>query len=162
MDAISQTTFSSAFSRIKMFQFWKKFHWGLFLNDRRIDSDNGLAPSKGQAITWTNGCQFTDAYMHHSASMNEPWNKQGYVKGRYSGRRNKGPVRDNNLCGEMVPHTSLLTADCIDVCIWQGGTTTNKNTIPPRLYKGNVGSVILVHMTNIWPLILNGVDVNLR
>ena len=31
MDAISQTTFSSAFSWIKMFEFQLKFHWSLFL-----------------------------------------------------------------------------------------------------------------------------------
>ena len=30
MDAISQTTFSSAFSWMKMFQFQLKFHWSLF------------------------------------------------------------------------------------------------------------------------------------
>ena len=31
MDAISQTTFSSAFSWMKMFEFWLKFHWNLFI-----------------------------------------------------------------------------------------------------------------------------------
>ena len=31
MDATSQTTFSSAFSWMKMFHFWIKFHWSLFL-----------------------------------------------------------------------------------------------------------------------------------
>ena len=31
--------------------------------------DNGLAPSRRQAIVWTNGGQFTDADMRHSASM---------------------------------------------------------------------------------------------
>ena len=31
MDAISQTTFSSAFSCFKMFEFRLKFHWSLFL-----------------------------------------------------------------------------------------------------------------------------------
>ena len=31
MDAISQTTFSSAFSWMKIFWFWLKFHWSLFL-----------------------------------------------------------------------------------------------------------------------------------
>ena len=31
MDAISQTTFSSAFSQMKMFEFRLKFHWSLFL-----------------------------------------------------------------------------------------------------------------------------------
>ena len=33
MDAIWQTTFSSAFSWMKMFEFELKFHWGLFLRD---------------------------------------------------------------------------------------------------------------------------------
>ena len=31
MDAISQTTCSSAFPWMKMFEFWLKFHWSLFL-----------------------------------------------------------------------------------------------------------------------------------
>ena len=31
MAAISQTTFSSAFSWMKMFHFWIKFQWSLFL-----------------------------------------------------------------------------------------------------------------------------------
>ena len=31
MDAISQTTFSSAFSWMKIFEFWLIFHWSLFL-----------------------------------------------------------------------------------------------------------------------------------
>ena len=31
MDAISQTTFSSAFSWMKMFEFWLKFDWNLFI-----------------------------------------------------------------------------------------------------------------------------------
>ena len=31
MDAISQTTFSSAFSWMKMFEFWLKINWNLFL-----------------------------------------------------------------------------------------------------------------------------------
>ena len=34
-----------------------------------ISSDNGLAPSRRHAIIWTNDGSFTDAYMHHSASM---------------------------------------------------------------------------------------------
>ena len=33
------------------------------------DSDNGLAPSRRQAIILTNDGKFTDAYMRHSASM---------------------------------------------------------------------------------------------
>ena len=73
MDAISQTTFSSAFSWMKMLEFRLKFHWSLFLrvqlNHFSIGSDNGLSPSRRQAIIWTNYDYFTDAYMRHSASM---------------------------------------------------------------------------------------------
>ena len=70
MDAISQTTFSSAFSWMKMFEFPLKFHWSLFLmvqlthwgrvthicvgNLTIIYSDNGLSPGRRQAIIWTN------------------------------------------------------------------------------------------------------------
>ena len=34
-----------------------------------IGSDNGLSPTRRQAIIWTNDGQFIDAYMRHSASM---------------------------------------------------------------------------------------------
>ena len=34
-----------------------------------IGSDNGLAPTKRQAIIWTNDGYFTEAYMRHSAEM---------------------------------------------------------------------------------------------
>ena len=34
-----------------------------------IGSDNGLVPTRQQAIIWTNDGQITDAYMRHSASM---------------------------------------------------------------------------------------------
>ena len=34
-----------------------------------IGSDNGLAPTRRQAIIWTNDGKLTDAYMRHSASM---------------------------------------------------------------------------------------------
>ena len=34
-----------------------------------IVSDNGLAPSRRQAIIWSNDGYFADAYMRHSASM---------------------------------------------------------------------------------------------
>ena len=34
-----------------------------------IGSDNGLAPSRRQAIIWTNDGKFTDAYMRQSALM---------------------------------------------------------------------------------------------
>ena len=34
-----------------------------------IGSDNGLAPTRHQAIIWTSDGKFTDAYMRHPASM---------------------------------------------------------------------------------------------
>ena len=33
--------------------------------------DNGLTPSRRQAIIWTNGGKFTEAYMRHSASVSQ-------------------------------------------------------------------------------------------
>ena len=67
MAAVFQTTFSIAFSWIKMYVFRLKFHWSLFLRVQltwsSIGSDNGLAPSRLQAIIWTNGGYFTDAYI---------------------------------------------------------------------------------------------------
>ena len=38
-------------------------------NISSIGSDNGLAPTRRQAIIWTNDGKVTDAYMRHSASM---------------------------------------------------------------------------------------------
>ena len=56
MSNIFQTTFSNAFSWMKMFEF--RFHWSLFsmvkLTIWHIGSDNGLAPTRRQAIIWTN------------------------------------------------------------------------------------------------------------
>ena len=60
MAAISQTMFSDAFSWMKSFILWLKFHWSLFLrvqltiNQRGFFLDNGLAPNRRQAIIWTN------------------------------------------------------------------------------------------------------------
>ena len=34
-----------------------------------ISSDNGLAPTRRQAIIWTNDGKFSDAYMRHPVSM---------------------------------------------------------------------------------------------
>ena len=34
-----------------------------------IGSDNGLAPTRRQAIIWTNHDKITDAYVRHLASM---------------------------------------------------------------------------------------------
>ena len=56
-----------------MLEFLLEFHWNLFLRVQlkyySIDSDNGLAPTRWQAIIWTNDGSITDAYMRHSASM---------------------------------------------------------------------------------------------
>ena len=59
MAAISQTTLSIAFSWMKILEFQLHFHWSLFLRVQltkfsRIGSDNGLAPSRRQAIIWIN------------------------------------------------------------------------------------------------------------
>ena len=43
---------------------------GRINNIPAFGSDNGLAPTRRQAIIWTNDGQFTDAYMRHSASIN--------------------------------------------------------------------------------------------
>ena len=37
----------------------------------RIVSDNGLAPTRQQAIIWTNDGWYTGAYLRHSTSMGE-------------------------------------------------------------------------------------------
>ena len=62
MDAISQTTFWSAFSWMKMFELRLKFHWSLFqrvqLTIFQHCLDNGLAPIRRQAIIWTKWCLF--------------------------------------------------------------------------------------------------------
>ena len=58
MATIFQTTFSNAFSWMKMYEFRLRFHWSLFLRLQlqysSIGSDNGLAPSRRQAIIWSN------------------------------------------------------------------------------------------------------------
>ena len=57
----------------EMFAFLSKFHWSLFLRVQlaisSIGSDNGLAPTRRQAIIWSNDGHFTDADMRHSSSM---------------------------------------------------------------------------------------------
>ena len=50
IDAISQTTFSNAFSWMKMNDIRLGFHWSLFINGL----DKGLVPPRRQAIIWTN------------------------------------------------------------------------------------------------------------
>ena len=67
MDPISQTTLSNA-------RIFIEIDWSLFLRSNYkysgIGWDNGLAPSRRQAIISTNDVLFTDAYMRHLASMN--------------------------------------------------------------------------------------------
>ena len=59
MAAVSQTIFSDAWSWMKSFVFWLKFHWSLFLRVQlvkppSIGLDNGLAPNRRQAIIGIN------------------------------------------------------------------------------------------------------------
>ena len=58
---------------MKMFEFRFEIHWSLFLRVQLtisiFDLDNGLAPTRRQAIIWTDDGWITDAYMRHSASM---------------------------------------------------------------------------------------------
>ena len=73
MAAISQTTFSNAFSWTKMYEFLLRFHWSLFLSFE-------LTIFQHKLIYWIGTDQatnhylnqrwlFTDAYMRHSASV---------------------------------------------------------------------------------------------
>ena len=59
MDAISQTTFSNAFYWMKFTNFEKYFtevcSWGFNQQYSSIGSDNGLAPTRRQAIIWSRG-----------------------------------------------------------------------------------------------------------
>ena len=56
MAAILQTTFSNAFSCMKYFVFWFKFHWSMFnWQEVIIGLGNGLSPNLRQAITLTKG-----------------------------------------------------------------------------------------------------------
>ena len=56
MDAISQTTFSNAFSWMKMFEFRLKFHWSLFPRVQLTILQQWFRYWLGrrQAIIWTN------------------------------------------------------------------------------------------------------------
>ena len=70
--AIWRMTPSNAFSSMKMFELWIKFYQSLFLRVQLviIGSDNGLAPSRRQAIIWTNdGLIYWHKYA--SVSLNE-------------------------------------------------------------------------------------------
>ena len=61
MAVISQTTFSNAFSWMKKFEFWLKFHWSLFLRVQLTITKHwfkwwhdGLVLNRWQVIIWTN------------------------------------------------------------------------------------------------------------
>ena len=68
MAAVFQT-FWNAFSWMKMYKFQSRFHWNSLRFVRNwqytsIGSDNGLAPSRRQAIIWTSDGLFTDTYIY--------------------------------------------------------------------------------------------------
>ena len=74
MAAIFQTTISNAFSlnekvSISITISLKFVPNGQINNFLSISLDNGLAPTRRQAIIWTKYGKFTDLYMRHSASM---------------------------------------------------------------------------------------------
>ena len=58
MAAISQTAFSKAFSWMKLYEFFnislKFVPEGQIKQYSSIGSDNGLAPTRRQAVIWTN------------------------------------------------------------------------------------------------------------
>ena len=69
MSAISQMTYSNAFSWMKMYEFRLSFHWSLFPMFELTRGDNGMAPTRRQAIIWISDSQFTDAYMYFDSKM---------------------------------------------------------------------------------------------
>ena len=59
MAAISQTTFSNVFSRMKILELRLKFRWSLSnWQYSSTGSGNGLAPPRREAIIWTDGGLF--------------------------------------------------------------------------------------------------------
>ena len=58
---------------MEKYEFPFKFYWIFFPGPNQqysnIGSDNGLAPAGRQAIIWSNGGYFMDAYMRQVASM---------------------------------------------------------------------------------------------
>ena len=63
---------------MKMYEVRLRFHWNLLRKlDQQYSSigwDNGMAPSRRQAIVWNNGGWFTDTYMLHLASKHQRQN----------------------------------------------------------------------------------------
>ena len=80
-----QMTYSSAFSWMKIYELRLIFHRILFLRVKlaisSIGSDNGLAPTRRQAIIWINDGFIADTYMCHPASMSES-NKQKFISSK--------------------------------------------------------------------------------
>ena len=57
---------------MKIYEFRLSFHFIQFVSRVRtnsISSDNGLSPTRRQAIIWTNDGQFTEPYRRYSASL---------------------------------------------------------------------------------------------
>ena len=65
--------FIGIFVNKKMYKFWLSFieicSKGPNKHHSSIGSDNGFAPSRCQAIIWTNDTKFIDAYMRHLVWM---------------------------------------------------------------------------------------------
>ena len=78
MAAISQTTLSNAFSWTKILELRLNFpevcSQGSNYQYSSTGSDNGLAPTRRQAIIWIIDHKITDAYMRHSGlnELSEP------------------------------------------------------------------------------------------
>ena len=69
MAAISQTTYSDAFSWKKIYEFRLRFPMGLININSTLVLDNGLVPNRRRANICTNDGKFTNAYMRHSPSI---------------------------------------------------------------------------------------------
>ena len=66
---ILQSTFSSMKIFVFQFDFTEIYSQGLIWQQVSIDSGNDLMPKRQQAITWTNGNQFTDAVWYQRLLM---------------------------------------------------------------------------------------------
>ena len=75
MDANLQITLPIAFSWMKIYEFRLAYDYTDIysqVSHKKYSSsclDNGLAPTRRQAIIWNNDGLFTDGYMRHSASL---------------------------------------------------------------------------------------------
>ena len=75
MADILHTTFSNAFPSIKVFEFWLKFHWILFLRVQLTINQHWfrkwLGTEKATSHYLSQCWQFPDAFMHHLTSMSQ-------------------------------------------------------------------------------------------